>query len=357
MPFKASTGLLILFLFFASCSDEGRLNKDPTKYFKSVEYLEGRAVLTFDDYEVYRPTSFVMKDDYVYVQNRDEVMLCAINRSTNEVETLLKRGQGPDEAVNITYITLSGDAVISRESNKRFIIEIPFHSNKTEFTSLPFEYGAPTSIIKGQDGYVMLGNFKEGRYMYYKPSTGKAAFFGDYRVPYKYKRLDNFTKSLIYLSSKLAIKPDGSRFVAVHFNSGVIDINGFRNDSIVNLKQVDFHYQEIYVEGGRDRPRVYTKRSNKNCFFDVETSDEHIYAIYSGKSLDEAGRSLDHCDYLMVFDWDGNPAGCYRVHVPLYAICYNKQDNALYGVHVGEEAILYKFDTHRSLHVMTGRFK
>jgi len=90
--------------------------------------------------------------------------------------------------------------------------------------------------------------------------------------------------------------------------------------------------------------RVATGRSNKNGFFDVAASDEHIYAIYSGKSFDEAGLSLDHCEYLMIFDWDGNPVGCYKSNVPLYAICYSKRDCALYGIHLGEEAKLIKFE-------------
>lgn len=135
-----------------------------------------------------------------------------------------------------------------------------------------------------------------------------------------------------------------TRFVAINFNSGVIDINGFHQDSIINLKQLDFHYQEISVSGGMDNPHVATKRSNKNGFFDVATSDEAIYAIYSGKSFEEAGLSLDHCDYLMIFDWDGHPVGCYKLKVPLYAICYSNQDRALYGIHLGEEAKLFKFD-------------
>jgi hypothetical protein len=347
MLFKAFLAILALFLFIASCSFEGKLNKDPTKYFKSMEYLEGVEVMTFDTYSVYRPTSFVMNGEYIYVQNRDEMMLCAINRDTKEVDTLLMRGQGPEEVLNISYITPSDDAVISVECNKRLIIEISFHSNKTEFTSIPFEYGAPTSIIKGQEGYVMLGNFPEGRYLYYNPATEKAEFFGAYRVPRKHQNLNDFTKSLIYISSKLAVKPDKSKFVAINFNSGVIDINGFVQDSIVNLKQLNFHYQEIYVEGGMDNPRVFTKRSNKNGFFDVTASDAHIYVIYSGKSFDEAGLALDHCDYLMVFDWNGQPIGCYKLNNPLYAICYNTQEERLYGIHIGEEAKLYQFDLHR----------
>ena len=92
-----------------------------------------------------------------------------------------------------------------------------------------------------------------------------------------------------------------------------------------------------------DNPYVATKKSNKNGFFDVATSDELIYAIYSGKSFEEAGPSLDECEYLMIFDWDGNPVGCYKLNVPLYAICYSKQDRLLYGIPLGEEEILLKF--------------
>ena len=344
MPSKASIRLLLLCLSLASCSNEGGLNQSPIRYFNSVEYLEGEEVMTFDDYDVYRPTSFVLHEDFIYVQNRDVDMVCVINRANHTMESLLKRGEGPGEALHISYITPSHDAVVAVEVNKRLVIEIPFHTNEPEFTALPFEYGAFTSIIKVQDGYVMLGSFKEGRYMYYKPTEAKTDFFGDYRVHYKYRGLDNFTKSLMYISSKLAVKPDRSRFVAVNFNNGVIDINGIENGVIVNLKKLDIHYQDIYVQGSRDNPRVSIKRSNKNGFFDVATSNERIYAIYSGKSFDEAGILLDHCDYLMVFDWDGNPVACYKVNVPLYAIAYSLQDKVLFGIHLGEEAILYKFD-------------
>ena len=239
---------------------------------------------------------------------------------------------------------MSNDAVVSVECNKRLLIEIPFDTQTTKFSDLPFDYGAYTSVVKANESVIMLGCFKEGRYMHYKPSDQKVGFFGDYRVHYKYRGLDNLTKSLIYVSSKIAIKPDMTRLVSVNFNNGVIDINGISNDSIINLKKLDFHYQDISVYRSGDNPQVSIRRNNINGFFDVVTSDDYIYTNYSGKSFEEAGLMLDHCEYLMIFDWEGNPAGCYKLNVPLYAICYNKQDNAVYGVHIGDEAKLYKFN-------------
>jgi hypothetical protein len=320
------------------------LNIHPTKCFKSVENIEGQVVITFDDLGIYKPVSIVMNNKDIYVQNNDEDIICVVNCSTLEKTTLLKRGEGPGEALNITYISTADDAVITAECNKRCIIEIPFHLKKTMFSFLPSDHGSYTSIIRGPEGFITSGCFREGRYMHYNPSNEKTSFFGEYRVQNKYKELDNFTKSLIYISSKIAIKPDMTRFVAINFNNGVIDINGINKDSIINLKKLDFHYQDIVVKGSMEDPHVSTRRSNKNGFFDVATSDEYIYTIYSGKSFDEAGLTFDHCEYLMVFDWNGNPVACYKPNVPLYAICYNKQDNAVYGIHIGDEAKLYKFD-------------
>jgi|GEM_PF-985156 len=344
MTYKAYIHILSIPLFYISCTKENGLNMYPAEYFHSVEHIEGSVVLTFDDYGIYKPTSIVMNVNDIYVQNNDEDMICVINRSTNEKKSLLKRGEGPEEALNISYISMSNDAVVSVECNKRLLIEIPFDTPKTIFHSLPFDYGSYTSVVKAKNGLITLGCFKEGRYMFYNPSNAKVNFFGNYRVQYKYSELDNFTKSLIYVSSKIAIKPDMTRFAAINFNNGVIDINGIINDSIINIRQLDFHYQDISVEGSGDSPQVSIRRSNKNGFFDIATSDEYIYTIYSGKSFEEAGFDIDNCEYLMIFDWEGNPAGCYKLNVPLYAICYNKQDNAVYGIHIGDEAKLYKFN-------------
>ena len=285
-----------------------------------------------------------MNGNDIYVQNKGEDMICVINRSTKEKKVLLKRGEGPEEALNISYISMSNDAIVSVECNKRQLIEIPFHLQKTVFSPLPPDYGAYTSIVKGVEGFITLGCLKVGRYMYYKPSEEKTSFFGEYRVHNKYKELDNFTKSLIYISSKLAIKPDMTQFASINFNNGVIDINRISNDSITNLKKLDFHYQDISIERKWDNPHVSIRRGNMNGFYDIATSDKYIYTIYSGKSFEDAGLDIDNCEYLMIFDWEGNPAKCYKLNIPLYAICYNKQDNAIYGIHIGDEAKLYKFN-------------
>ena len=105
LSLKASIWLLISSICYDSCTSGSRLNKNPVKYFHEVGYLEGNEVLTFDDYGIFQPVSFVMKGDIIYVQNRGEEMICAINRVSNRMESLLKRGDGPGEALNIAYIT------------------------------------------------------------------------------------------------------------------------------------------------------------------------------------------------------------------------------------------------------------
>ena len=53
---------------------------------------------------------------------------------------------------------------------------------------------------------------------------------------------------------------------------------------------------------------------------------------------------VDDCDYLMVFDWNGNPVACYESDKPLTKIYYQEDENVVYGVSIADDgAKLYKF--------------
>jgi hypothetical protein len=93
------------------------------------------------------------------------------------------------------------NASINTRKNGMSDISPRFDTHEAAFSSLPSGYGAYTSVIRGREGVIMLGSFRDGRYMYHKPPENKTAFFGDYRVHDRYGKLDNFTKSLVYIGS------------------------------------------------------------------------------------------------------------------------------------------------------------
>ncbi len=99
-------------------------------------------------------------------------------------------------------------------------------------------------------------------YLYYNTADSSVRFFGEYPVREEYRKLDNHIKSRICLSGRLAISPDHRRLVYVNYNGGLIDISAIRNDSIVNVCSLDFHYADVVIEG----EVVSIRRTNKNGF-------------------------------------------------------------------------------------------
>ena len=177
-------------------------------------------------------------------------------------------------------------------------------------------------------------------YLYYNTADSSVRFFGEYPVREEYRKLDNHIKSRICLSGRLAISPDHRRLVYVNYNGGLIDISAIRNDSIVNVCSLDFHYADVVIEG----EIVSIRRTNKNGFYDVSAGNDRFCAIYSGKSIEKHRAGVDDCDYLMVFDWNGNPVACYESDKPLTKIYYQEDENVVYGVSIADDgAKLYKF--------------
>ena len=338
---------LLVILFLSGCRSS-ELPDSPIDYFESITPVTGEIIFSLDKQEIYRPTSIIVRDSVLFVHTNMVNVVFRTDLRTNTKSVLFRRGNGPKEILAVTYPSISNGYGVFAECNKRFLVEYPL---KTEYQpeevhysyDLPIEYGNYTGVIRGKDCLIFIGLFDRGRYMYYNLNNNKVNFYGDYRVKKKYENLSQHGKKLIYISSRIAIKPDLSHFVCINFNNGVIDINAIRGDSIANTKKLDFHYQDVIIVGNNKKDmRTKNTRTNRNGFYDVATNDDYIFTIYSGKSVESAGLELSNCDYLMVFDWKGNPVACFRTDNPLRSVCC--EGNTVYGLDAIDQSTIYKFD-------------
>ena len=72
----------------------------------------------------------------------------------------------------------------------------------------------------------------------------------------------------------------------------------------------------------------------RNDFYAIIKDDPRWRQAYEEKLI----------DYLMVFDWNGNPVACYESDKPLTKIYYQEDENVVYGVSIADDgAKLYKF--------------
>lgn len=328
---------------FSACQNDKRLPGSPVEYFGSVMPITGTEVLDLDSSEAFLPKAIAVRDSVVFVQcqgSKDVVISVDLRDNTRKV--LLRKGNGPGEVLQMSAFSPYGDGKITAvESNKRYVIEISSNGDSVQrFFPAPKEYGPYISAVGGDRCVIFTGCVDGGMYLYYNTADSSVRFFGEYPVREEYRKLDNHIKSRICLSGRLAISPDHRRLVYVNYNGGLIDISAIRNDSIVNVCSLDFHYADVVIEG----EVVSIRRTNKNGFYDVSAGNDRFCAIYSGKSIEKHRAGVDDCDYLMVFDWNGNPVACYESDKPLTKIYYQEDENVVYGVSIADDgAKLYKF--------------
>lgn len=185
--------------------------------------------------------------------------------------------------------------------------------------------------VKAKDFVVSTGFYEEGRYLLYSLVDGSARYFLSYPDHLDYPGLQEKTKAMLYASSILRVRPDQSAFVCADMYSGVIDFCRITADSIERVKMICLHYPKVEIME-TPSPRVAYYRDNRFGFSDIAVTGDKVYALYSGKSYQEAGGQVSGGQTLLVYDWEGNLVKSCSLDDDLINVNYDSEEQLLYGI-------------------------
>lgn len=335
--------LLIVLLFFAACTGGSPGDNQLSNLDKSPEAAM-EEFLSLDSVEMFGVTDFAVNDSLLWLlfqRPGSEDVLGRYGLKDNSYTTIIKRGRGPGEMITTTSLDDHGGISVADCNTNKMATVI---RGTVSLRKLPS--GRMASCIVRGDTVISTGVYHEGRYRLASLKSEQVSFFGTY--PQGEREIARELLPTAYVNSKLALKPDGSRFVCVNCNCGVIDVNAFAGDSITGVARIAYHYPDVAGTRSGKMAVAAIRKSNVNGFFDVTCSDEYIYTIYSGKTFNEAGLGLENCDYLVVFDWSGNYIESYHVSPALSAIQFDNSQGLLYGLaHTPTRSLIYKLNLNR----------
>lgn len=185
--------------------------------------------------------------------------------------------------------------------------------------------------VKAKDLVISTGFYEEGRYLLYSLVDGSARYFLSYPETPQYPDLQQKTKAMLYGSSILRIRPDQSAFVCADMYSGLIDFCRVEADSIYRVKTVCLHYPKVNISESPSL-RVAYYRDNRFGFSDIAVTNDKVYALYSGKSCQEAGSRVTECQTLLVYDWEGVLEQCITLDMNLVNIVFDPMEEMIYGI-------------------------
>ena len=107
-------------------------------------------------------------------------------------------------------------------------------------------------------------------------------------------------------------------------NNGSISINAKANTDTNAIQET------IAITGGGG----INKSINllQKGYIDVYTTEQYVYALYSGKTIKDATSGAFESNQVLVFDWSGNPVTKYALDIFVTEICISPDDAVLYAI-------------------------
>ena len=146
----------------------------------------------------------------------------------------------------------------------------------------------------------------------------------------------------MFASNVLKVRPDNKAFVCADMYSGIMEICSIRDGEIFSVKQLCYHYPKVRIQKQKSSktPVVAYSRDNLFGFTDVFTTQDRIFAVYSGKTFRQDKRNVFEGSFLMVFDWNGNLLKSFELSVPLTLLKYNEEEKSIFGQRFRENYLI-----------------
>jgi hypothetical protein len=159
-----------------------------------------------------------------------------------------------------------------------------------------------------------------------------------YQKPEIYQNMPDHTYSTGH-PGWYSVHPDNNKFVFASCFGCRFQIFDFVNNTI--QPKVDLFFWDPVLKE-KDGVCILDRQS-KIGFQNIDSNQQFIYTLYSGKT------KADYLDeltafHLLVFDWNGKPVKRYLLDTPLSSFCMNEAGTKLYGVAFMPETTIVQYD-------------
>ena len=345
MKTTAYSCLLAVTLFLGCRSEEFQLDVQ--------ENLETASVTNLSDYNMFQPRGILKSGNtFVALSPTSDFNALTINLQSGEQRHFFPCRLADDDNIFslMSFNSTDGRTLTALDYRSGRLIETTLSGAQSRTMDVAEENIIPLPpehchliAAKGSSFVISTGLYEEGRYLYYDLNSQTSRCFLDYPDHKDYPNIRNLTKAILYASNILRIRPDESAFVCADMYSGLVDFCRIVGSSIERVRMVRLHYPEVNIE---ERPSldVAYYRDNRLGFADVAVSQERVYALYSGRTINDFGNDASLGDILLVFDWEGNLLRSYRLDASVANIAYDPEENALYGLISGFEDKLIRLN-------------
>lgn len=167
--------------------------------------------------------------------------------------------------------------------------------------------------------------------------------FLDYPFRNEYENFGYQTLAMAFQGG-LIVKPDGSRAIFAAANSAnfdIINLDDFSDPTLV--KSIHSWKPSFSDQSSTNSLSIAVKRDNRFGYIDLSVSDNFIYLLLSGRTMERYGNDAFAANRVLVFDWDGEPVRSFLLEKDTRTIAVDESDNNLYAFIDEEDPLILKY--------------
>lgn len=332
-------------LFLSACQAEPEIIEEVTPLVKtrasSLQFAQTDNV-NLNDLGIINPSKIIHKDSLsVILTPKSKYRFAIYNHINGKLVRLVPAGSSEGEGLNYLNINLNGNIVSSLDFGTGRLVEIDLtqYTNadyQPTFTSLTGNSKTPFGAVRVGNQIISTGIYTAGRYCCTNPADNTDQFSVNYPECAD-PTLSDTLKSIFYASNCLAVNQSQTRLACANMQYGCLDICDINGNQLTRMNEVHLNRPGVVFQHKRTRktgmwyPVSYT-RNNLFGFCDLTTSDDFIFALYSGRTYREHKGNVDKGRIIFVFDWNGSHVRTWHISNSCSSISYDKASNTIYAL-------------------------
>lgn len=340
----------IFSLFLFSCQKE---KVDPISRFDKVVNIQGEK-LNVDTYKFTSQGKFFLYEDEKCIIKQNERRNSLIDKvyyTQDSISSLLQHGNGPNESLNVFFMQKKGKA--------HFVI-CDFHRKKSKILDLSGKVIEESnldacyfSVIQTNDGYIAWNSQRKvtdnKMFVQLDKDGSFIQTFGEFPKEDRFsiETADPKSRMMAY-QGNLVYNPKENKMAFTTIYGIIFEIFQLGKKPFIIHKYHDAFPAYIPDSGPTHSSAIYKKDENIHGYTDVCSTDQYIYALYSGKTIkvisEQGVMDVQLTNQILVYDWNGNCVCRLVADKPLLNICVSEDDQELIALGWEDDYYLYTFD-------------
>ncbi len=294
------------------------------------------------------PKEIIILDSvYVVKDSKSEFILHIFSLDNHEyLGGFIRRGRGPSEEILIQSISRAADnSLFYKTLNSLTLAQF---SPKTKSMESIMIYEVPVdalTVAYPLNGRKVLGwnyNLHENEFLLYNPLDNQYSDFGN-GFPQTGKNLTLEENHRLFSNKQMTIKPDKQKFATAYMSFPMIRVFNSKDGKLINefnkAQEQDFPKAMINRNATQDEIKELVEN-----YFTVTSTDQYIYALYSGKTKGELYPDLftpnfsplDFGNEIHVWDWEGNPVKKISLDQMIFSFDVCLKDSTILAISVND---------------------